>query len=52
MLALDFNKLSKLYEESAKITLEGKKLDKIRREATEKPERFWGEQAKNLVWFK
>jgi acetyl-CoA synthetase len=52
MSSIDFNKLSKLYEESAKITLEGKKLDKMRREATENPDRFWGEQAKNLLWFK
>ena len=50
----DSSELSKLYEKSEKIrvTLEGKKLDKIRREALEEPESFWGEQAKNLIWFK
>jgi acetyl-CoA synthetase len=37
---------------SGKVTLEGKKLNKIRREAAENPEQFWAEQAKNLVWFK
>src|SRR5919197_4408556 len=37
---------------SGKVTLEGKKLNKIRREAAENPELFWAEQAKNLVWFK
>ena len=36
----DSSELSKLYEKSEKIkvTLEGKKLDKIRREALEEPE--------------
>lgn len=50
----DSSELSKLYEKSEKIkvTLEGKRLDKIRREALEEPESFWGEQAKNLIWFK
>src|ERR687884_1518268 len=48
----NFTKLSKAYDETKKVTLEGKKLDKIRREAAENPEQFWAEQAKNLVWFK
>jgi acetyl-CoA synthetase len=46
--------LSRIYEESekVKVSLEGKKLDKIRSQALENPEQFWGEQAKNLIWFK
>ena len=50
----DFSGLSKIYEESGKvrISLEGKKFNKIRKYAEEQPEQFWAEQAKNLVWFK
>ncbi|MDW0282915.1 MAG: acetate--CoA ligase [Nitrososphaeraceae archaeon] len=50
----DFSGLSKVYEESGKvrISLEGKKFNKIRKYAEEQPEQFWAEQAKNLVWFK
>ena len=46
--------LSRIYEESekVKVSLEGKKLDKMRTQALENPEQFWGEQAKNLIWFK
>ncbi len=46
--------LSRIYEESekVKVRLEGKKLDKIRSQALENPEQFWGQQAKNLIWFK
>ena len=46
--------LSRIYEESekVKVSLEGKKLDKMRSQALENPEQFWGEQAKNLIWFK
>ncbi|HYT01503.1 MAG TPA: acetate--CoA ligase [Candidatus Acidoferrum sp.] len=46
--------LSRIYEESEKVrvSLEGKKLDKMRSQALENPEQFWGEQAKNLIWFK
>ncbi|HEY8522384.1 MAG TPA: acetate--CoA ligase, partial [Nitrososphaeraceae archaeon] len=35
-----------------RISLEGKKFNKIRKYAEEQPEQFWAEQAKNLVWFK
>ena len=50
----DFSGLSKVYEESGKvrISLEGKKFNKIRKYAEEQHEQFWAEQAKNLVWFK
>src|SRR5215216_4850386 len=50
----DFNGLSKMYKESGKvrISLEGKKLNKIRKYAEENFEQFWAEQAKRLVWFK
>ena len=50
----DLSGLSKIYEESGKvrISLEGKKFNKIRKYAEEHFEQFWAEQAKNLVWFK
>ena len=48
----NFTKLSKVYDETKKVTLEGKKLDKIKVQAAENPEKFWAEQAKNLVWFR
>jgi acetyl-CoA synthetase len=46
--------LSKIYEESEKIKiiLEGKKFNKIRKQAWESSEEFWAEQAKYLKWFK
>jgi acetyl-CoA synthetase len=43
---------SKAYEESEKVTLEGKKINKIKTQAAANPEKFWAEQAKNLVWFR
>jgi acetyl-CoA synthetase len=48
----EFDKLSKIYEESEKIkvSLEGKKLSKIRKQALENSEEFWEEQAKYLKW--
>ena len=50
------NTLSKIYEESkkkVKVTFQGKKLDKARRQVPEDIERFWAEQAKrNLIWSK
>jgi acetyl-CoA synthetase len=48
----NFTKLSKAYDETEKVTLEGKKLNKIKVEAAENPEKFWAEQAKNLIWFR
>jgi acetyl-CoA synthetase len=49
-----FDELSKIYEEAKKIkvSLEGKKLSKIRKHALENSEEFWEEQAKYLKWFK
>jgi acetyl-CoA synthetase len=49
-----FDELSKIYEEAKKIkvSLEGKKLSKIRKQALENSEEFWEEQAKYLKWFK
>jgi len=49
-----FINLSTIYEqnEKLKISFEGKKLNKIKSQALENPEQFWGEQAKSLVWFK
>jgi acetyl-CoA synthetase len=54
MSDLEFDKLSKIYEDSEKIkvNLEGKKLAKIRKQALENSEEFWEEQAKYLKWFK
>ena len=50
----NFINLSRIYEQSeeVKISLQGKKLDKMRSHALENPEHFWGEQAKSLIWFK
>ncbi|HZB99009.1 MAG TPA: acetate--CoA ligase [Nitrososphaeraceae archaeon] len=50
----EFDKLSKIYEDSEKIkvSLEGKKLSKIRKQALKNSEEFWEEQAKYLKWFK
>ena len=50
----DSDELSKIYKDSEriKITLTGKKFEKIRIKASEDQEQFWGEQAKNLIWFK
>ena len=50
----EFDKLSKIYEDSEKIkvSLEGKRLSKIRKRALENSEEFWEEQAKYLKWFK
>ena len=48
----NFTKFSKAYNETKKVTLEGKKLDKIKAQAAENPEKFWAEQAKDLVWFR
>jgi acetyl-CoA synthetase len=45
-------KLSKVYNPNEKITLEGKKFDKIRKRASENYEKFWAEQAKNLLWYR
>jgi acetyl-CoA synthetase len=49
-----FINLSTIYEqnEKVKISLQGKKLDKMKSQALENPEQFWGEQAKSLIWFK
>lgn len=48
------NELSKIYSEGekVKITLEGKKLYEIRKQALENIELFWGRYAKNIVWSK
>jgi acetyl-CoA synthetase len=48
----------KLYEESAKLKIlprtvgDGRKLQAFRSTASNDPEKFWGEQAKSLSWFK
>jgi acetyl-CoA synthetase len=46
--------LSRIHEqdEKVKVNLQGKKLDKMRDQAFENPERFWNQQAENLIWFK
>ncbi len=44
---------SKLYEESGKLKITvkpGKLLEKVSQEALSDPEKFWSEQARNLVW--
>jgi hypothetical protein len=46
---------SRLYEESAelKVTVRpGKALEEFSARALADPEKFWGEQAKNLAWHK
>jgi acetyl-CoA synthetase len=46
---------SKLYEESGRIkvsVMPGRRLEKVSKEALAEPEKFWAEQARNLVWFK
>jgi acetyl-CoA synthetase len=50
----DSDELSKVYKDSERIrvTLAGKKFEKIKIKASEDQEQFWGEQAKNLIWFK
>ena len=48
----DPNFIKSVYEESEKITLEGKKLNKLRGQASENFEKFWAQQARNLFWFK
>ena len=49
-----FIDLSRIHDqdEKLKVNLQGKKLDKMRDQASENPERFWNQQAKNLIWFK
>ena len=47
----------KLYEESTRLKItkgagDGKKLQQFRKKALEDPEKFWGEEAKSLTWFK
>lgn len=47
----------KLYEESTKMkvtkgTSDGKKLHVLRANALKDPEKFWGEEARSLTWFK
>jgi acetyl-CoA synthetase len=51
---LKSNEVSNIYEDisRAKISLQGKKYDMLRKNALEDPELFWDQQAKNLVWFK
>ena len=41
---------SKLYEESGNVRVSVNKLEKIAKEALSNPEKFWSEQAENLVW--
>jgi acetyl-CoA synthetase len=48
----DPNFIKSVYEESERITLEGKKLNKLRGQASENFEKFWAQQAGNLFWFK
>ncbi|HEX7032527.1 MAG TPA: acetyl-coenzyme A synthetase N-terminal domain-containing protein, partial [Nitrososphaera sp.] len=46
---------SKLYEESGKIKVSiraGSRFEKAAKEAEKDPEKFWAEQARNLVWSK
>jgi acetyl-CoA synthetase len=46
---------SKIYEESGKIKISvrpGRRLEKISKQALAEPEKFWADQARNLVWSK
>jgi len=46
---------SKLYEESGKLKVSispGKQLEKMSKKALEDPDKFWAEQARNLIWSK
>lgn len=51
---LKSNEVSNIYEDisRAKISLQGKKYNMLRKNALEDPELFWDQQAKNLIWFK
>lgn len=53
-MPVDDSVLSKIYEESkkTKITINGTKIEKIRRDFLQDPERFWANEANNLIWFK
>jgi acetyl-CoA synthetase len=48
------NEVSNIYKDIArdKISLQGKRYNMLRKNALEDPERFWDQQARNLVWFK
>lgn len=44
---------SKLYEESSRIKISlvpGRQLEKVSKRAMDDPEKFWSEQARNLIW--
>jgi acetyl-CoA synthetase len=43
--------INSLSEEDKAISLEGNKIEKIKNEASNNPEKFWAECANNLVWF-
>jgi acetyl-CoA synthetase len=48
------NSLSKIYQDSeeTRVTVDGKKLQKIREESLANPEQFWANEANNLIWLK
>src|ERR671910_1153405 len=54
MSDLNSDEVSNIYEDiaRAKISLQGKRYDILRKNAIKDPEQFWEQQAKNLVWFK
>ena len=54
MSDLNSNEVSNIYEDiaRAKVSLQGKRYDILRKNAVKDPEQFWEQQAKNLVWFK
>ena len=54
MSDLNSDKVSNIYEDiaRAKISLQGKRYDILRKNALKDPEQFWEQQAKNLIWFK
>lgn len=48
------NSLSKIYQDSEEIrvTVDGKKIQKMRENSLENSEQFWANEADNLIWLK
>ena len=53
-MGINQSELSKIYQDSqkTKINLQGKKFEQLRQTAIQDPEKFWSDQANNLLWNK
>ncbi|MGA8844288.1 MAG: AMP-binding protein, partial [Nitrososphaeraceae archaeon] len=53
-MSINQSELSKIYQDSqkTKINLQGKKFEEVRQTAIQDPEKFWSDQANNLLWNK